>query len=101
MYTVHFSLVVVMEIVAFQRIVQQAGIKKTGSEVNHISGLVAAKAIITFVHLHGRMLVMMEWIAGYAAAADPELIVFSRLSGGDGCPDKGKQIRLSHRASLL
>ena len=79
MYRFHFSLVVVMGIDTFQWITQQAGMKKTGSEMNHVTGLAAVHAV----------------------AGGPEPVTLGSLLCSDGSFDLRKQIHWSHRASPL
>lgn len=59
--------------------------KQLADKVDHIAGLMATKAIITFIHLHGWMLIRMKWAAGHTAGADLEPIKNGSLSSSDSC----------------
>ena len=44
--------------------------KKTADKVDDITSLMASKAIVALIHLHGWMLVLMEWATGHAVPTD-------------------------------
>ena len=77
------------------------GMKKTGCEIDHITGLMAAEAVVAFVHLHGWGFVLMEGAAGHAVTADLQPVAFGSLPGGNGCFDLRKQIQNTPRKQIL
>ncbi len=56
------------------------GMKKPGCKIDHIAGLMAAKAIVVMIiHLHRRILVRVERAAGHTAVTDLQAIAFCSL----------------------
>jgi len=73
--------------------------KQMADKVDHVASLMASKAIVSFIHLHGWMLIRMKRAAGHTIGADLKPIENGSLPGRDSCLHISKDIQNTPRVS--